>query len=164
MQTPNMQFSNVTVTDTLTAGTVVVTGDIQVAGNLSVNNITTNNITINGHIVTAGNTPTVTVGTAAGSEDTLNNIPAPQVSIEGNDTSGTITIVAGANTTAGELATIMFSTPFQNKPRVVVTPANRDSVSINAYYEVVNTEQFKIISGEPAGNNMQYQFTYFVVE
>lgn len=103
---------------------LTVTDDVVIAGNLTVQNVTVANITVNGHIITAGNTPTATVGTAAGTEDTQNNIPAPSATITGNDTAGTITIVAGANTTNGTFAEVSFNQAFTKSPKVVLTAGN----------------------------------------
>jgi hypothetical protein len=131
-----------------------------------VQNISVKNITINGHIITAGNNPVATVGAAAGTADPLNNIAAPSVTITGNDTSGTITIVAGASTTADELAKITFDKPFTNKPRVVFSPANRDSTKLGAYYDAsaATNTAFSIFTDQAPQAGKTYQFTYFIVE
>ena len=145
---------------------LTVTDDVVIAGNLSVQNITVANITVNGKIITAGNAPQVVTGTAAGAEDILNNVAAPMVQITGNDTSGTITVVAGANTTADELAKVTFNVPFTNKPRVVFSPANRDSARVGAYYDESSTTNtsFSIMVDEPPVAGKTYTFTYFIVE
>jgi hypothetical protein len=159
--TGNLNVSGATTLDTLT-----VNSDAIFNGNLTVQNITVANITVNGKIITAGNTPTATVGIAAGTEDTLNNIAAPTVTITGNDTSGTITIVAGANTTADELAELTFNVPFTNKPRIVFSPANRDSAKVGAYYDATSTtaNSFSIYTDEAPQAGKTYEFTYFIVQ
>jgi hypothetical protein len=141
---------NLNVTGPVTMSSLTVTDDVLIAGNLTVQNISVANITINGHIITAGNAPTTVVGTAAGVADTLNNIAAPVVNIEGNDTSGTITIVAGANTVDGELAKVTFTNPFGAKPRIVFSPANRDSAKVGAYYDssLTTNNSFSIMADQ----------------
>ena len=141
---------------------LVVTGNATITGTLTVNNIIANNLTINGHIITAGNTPTVTVGTAAGTSDPQNNIPSPQVSIEGNDTAGTITIVAGANTTAGTVAEVAFSTPFAKTPEVVLSPSNQEA-SVVGIYRDASTGTFKVILKNPPTTGSTYKVGYFVI-
>jgi fibronectin-binding autotransporter adhesin len=157
---------NLNVTGPVTMSSLTVTDDVVIAGNLTVENITVANITINGHIITAGNTPTATIGTGAGTADLPNNIPAPQVTIEGNDTSGTITIVAGANTVDGELAKVTFTNPFGAKPRIVFSPANRDSAKLGAYYDssLTTNNSFSIMADQAPQAGKTYTFTYFIVE
>jgi hypothetical protein len=154
---------NLNVTGPVTMSSLTVTDDVVIAGNLTVQNVTVANITINGHIITAGNTPTATVGTAAGVEDTNNNIPAPQVTIEGNDTSGTITIVAGANTTAGNLVEVNFSQQFSKTPKVVLTAGNEKTSELR-FFRSAETGKFLINLKDAPQTNQTYQFDYFVVE
>jgi hypothetical protein len=157
---------NLNVSGATTLSALTVTGDAVFTGSLTVRNIAVEDITVNGKIITGGNTPTATLGLAAGTEDTLNNVIAPTVQITGNDTSGTITIVAGANTTADELAKITFNVPFNNKPRVVFSPANRDSAKVGAYYDAPSTSQnsFSIYVDNAPQAGKTYVFTYFIVE
>ncbi len=154
---------NLNVTGPVTMSSLTVTDDVVIAGNLTVQNITVANITINGHIITAGNTPTTTIGTAAGTEDITNNIPAPQVTIEGNDTSGTITIVAGANTTAGNLVEVNFSQQFSKTPKVVLTAGNEKTSELR-FFRSAETGKFLINLKDAPQTNQTYQFDYFVVE
>jgi hypothetical protein len=155
-----------TLNDVSVNGTLNVTGNATFTGNLTVQNISVANITINGHVITAGNAPTVAVGAAAGVADPLNNIAAPNVTITGNDTSGTITVVAGANTTADELAKVTFNTAFGAKPKVVFTAANRDSTKLGAYYDesTTSTTGFSILTDNAPQAGKVYTFTYFIVQ
>jgi hypothetical protein len=146
---------------------LTVTGDAEVQGNLVVvGDASVQNITVNGHIITAGNAPVVATGVGAGVEDMINSIAAPIVAIEGNDTSGTITLTVGENTTADELAQITFSQAFGGKPRVVLTPGNRDAVKLNAYYDASNASVtgFRIMSDVAPEAGKTYVFTYYIVE
>jgi cytoskeletal protein CcmA (bactofilin family) len=154
---------NLNVTGPVTMSSLTVTDDVVIAGNLTVQNITVANITINGHIITAGNTPMATVGTAAGVEDTINNIPAPQVTIEGNDTAGTITIVAGANTTNGTLAEVSFNQAFTKAPKVVLTAGNEKTSELR-FFRSAETGKFLINLKDAPQANQTYQFDYFVTE
>jgi hypothetical protein len=154
---------NLNVTGPVTMKSLTVTDDVVIAGNLTVQNVTVANITINGHIITAGNAPVATAGTAAGTEDTQNNIPAPQVTIEGNDTSGTITIVAGANTATGTLVEVNFDKQFTKTPKVVLTAGNEKTSEIR-FFRSAETGKFLINLKDAPQANQTYQFDYFVVE
>jgi hypothetical protein len=157
---------NLNVTGPVTMSSLTVTDDVVIAGNLTVQNVTVANITINGHIITAGNTPTATVGTAAGVEDTNNNIPAPQVTIEGNDTAGTITIVAGANTVAGDLVEMNFSSPFSKAPKIMFSGLNKEASRISTYFEDTNITStgIKVSTEQQLEPGKTYKFNYWITE
>jgi hypothetical protein len=141
-----------------TLGELTVIGSLKVGGELVVlGNTIIQNITIAGIITTAGQAPLVSTGVEAGDAT---------VTIVGNSTSGTVTIVTGNNASAGELAKITFAEPFSSKPRVVLTPANRVSARINAYYnaETANANWVSIYADKDPQPNTVYTFTYFVVE
>jgi hypothetical protein len=165
--------------DTALQGSVQVAGDINVGGNVKVagdltvtgkatiatldvtGDTTVQKLTVNGHIVTGGNTPTVQPGAGAGTADVINHIDAPSVQVEGNDTSGTVTIVAGAQPQAGEVATA-----FSTKPRVVFTPANRESTKVGAYYDRsgISATGFSIFTDGAMEPGKTYIFSYFVTQ
>ena len=154
---------NLNVSGPTTLTSLTVNGDVVIAGNLTVQNITVANITINGHIITAGNAPTTVVGTAAGVADTLNNIAAPVVNIEGNDTSGTITIVAGANTTAGTLVEVNFDKPFSGVPRAVISAKTAESAWLQTFNET-NSNKLILKALNSPNSGQTYKFDYFVVQ
>jgi hypothetical protein len=164
--TGSVAMSNLTVTGDTNIGNLTVNGNAVFNGNLTVQNISVANITINGHVITAGNAPTTIIGTAAGVEDQQNNIPAPQVTINGNDTAGTITIVAGANTADGELAKVTFNNPFGAKPRIVFSPANRDSSKVGAYYDssLTTNNSFSLMADQAPQSGKTYTFTYWIAQ
>jgi predicted Fe-Mo cluster-binding NifX family protein len=155
--------SNLYVSGNTTLTNLTVTGNAIFNGNLTVQNITVANITINGKIITAGNAPTATVGLAAGAEDILNSIAAPVVTIEGNDTAGTITIVAGANTTAGDLTEVTFDTPFTNKPRAIVSAKNGESATLMVYNKT-DLSRMIISTMNAPKPGQTYQFDYIIVQ
>lgn len=121
---------------------------------------------MNGHIITAGDAPVVAVEQGAGIADAANGITAPVVTITGNDTSGTITITTGANTSAAALVMLHFNKTFGSVPRVVLTPANHVSAAIGAYYDAstTTTDGFSILTDQTPQPNTTYSFTYFVVQ
>jgi cytoskeletal protein CcmA (bactofilin family) len=158
---------NLNVSGSITVAELNVTGNVTVGGDLTVQgSISTKNITVNGHIITAGEAPTVTVAAGAGNVDLLNNIAEPSITIEGNDTSGTITIKVGANTAAEALANVDFKNAFISKPRIILTAGNRDSAKLSVYYEAANTANngFKIMADNAPEPGKTYVFTYFVTQ
>jgi hypothetical protein len=132
-------------------------------GNLTVQNITVANITVNGKIITAGNTPTAVPGVAAGVADPLNNVAAPTVTITGNDTSGTITIVAGANTTAGDVAELLFDVPFTGTPRAIVSAKNANSANLQIFNST-QLDKLLLTSISAPTPGQTYQFDYIIVQ
>lgn len=96
-----------------------VLGNLAVGGSLTVNRFQTSalvidsTLTIGGHFITRGSAPSVSAGTALGSNGT--------VSISGNDASGTIATNIGVGAGGGILANVTFRSPYTNTPHVVVT-------------------------------------------
>ena len=154
---------NLNTSGNTTLNTLTVNGNAVFNGNLTVQNVTVATITINGHIITAGGAPVITAGAAAGAEDVLNTIAAPSAVIEGNDTAGTITIVAGANTTAGDIAEVTFNAPFAGKPKVIVSAKNGNSAVLQVYNNVA-LDKFILSTMNAPMAGQTYQFDYFVVQ
>jgi len=145
------------------SSTLTVTGDATFSGTLTVQNISVQNITINGHIITAGNTPSATVETAAGTADPSNNIAAPTVTIDGNDTAGTITITTGANTASGTLANITFNTPYGKAPVVIVSPKDSLSAAVSPYADSNGSlNGFNVGIVNASQTTKTYKFNYWV--
>ncbi len=154
---------NVTGPTTLDGG-LTVNGNAVFNGNLTVQNIQVANITINGHIITAGNAPTAAVETAAGIADTQNNIAAPVVTIDGNDTAGSITIVAGASTTAGDMANVTFTTTFGKAPRIILTPVGSDSAKLQTYVNGTSAAGFKLGTNVAPAAGTTYTYNYQIMQ
>ncbi len=133
------------VTGTATVGTLVVTGNATFKGN----------IIIEGHIITSGTTPAGNVLGAAG--------VGGSVSIEGNDTAGTITVTTGSAPSAGELANAVFSKTFGKKPNINLTPVSEAAAAADYYY-TSTPQDFKLkFSSLPLPNTV-YVYSYFTVE
>src|SRR3990167_7193041 len=88
-----------------------VTGNLVVGGQLSVSTFSVQNLAVGKHIITSGGTPSVSKGSAVGSNGT--------VTISGNDTAGTVSINVGAGASGGTLANITFKTQYSGSPKVV---------------------------------------------
>jgi hypothetical protein len=113
-------------------------GNLSVGGSLSAGSFNTgklivaNSLTVGGHLVTRGSAPSVSRGSAVGSNGT--------VSISGNDLSGTVAVNAGVGAGGGIVARVTFNRQYDYTPHVVVTPVgpgahdfyvNRDSTGFS---------------------------------
>jgi|GEM_PF-3046851 len=150
---------NLNVSGSTTLTTLTVTGSVTIQQNLTVQGNTTiaGNLTVGGKIVTGGDVPEVVAGSA---------VLGATVSVVGNDISGTITIRTTNVVAPGELANILFTKNFTNKPRIVITPANKLSAGLAAYYDSATTsiDRFSLYADTQPNQNTEYQYTYFIVE
>jgi hypothetical protein len=153
------------VSGATTLNSLTVTGNATVQGDLTVvGSIETRNITVNGHIITAGGVPTVTAGSGAGVASGA--VSAPLVEVIGNDTSGTITITAGADGLADVLANIDFAQDFGSKPHVMLTAANRDATKLGIYYDAASASnsKVKLMTDIAPEAGKTYVFSYLIVQ
>ncbi len=147
----NLNVSGNTTMESLTVtGASVFNGTVSVTGLIEVQTIK-----VNGHIVTAGDTPEVLAAVTAGI--------GAAVSIMGNDTAGTITIVAGTGAAPGELVHVAFTTDFGIAPKVMLTAGNADSSGVRTYRST-STTGFSVHSLDVLTPGVVYSFDYFVVE
>ncbi|HEY2004733.1 MAG TPA: hypothetical protein VGH44_06500 [Candidatus Saccharimonadia bacterium] len=153
---------DLTVAGTTTTKTLVVTGDANVKGGLTVGG-TTNlaDISVNGHIVTGGSTPTISALTAAG-------LQGASAQVDGNDTSGTVTITTGSagasGMTPGDLAQLTFNKAFGAAPRAVVSANNAASAQLGVFTTSITPQSFNLsVAGKPEPNTT-YVFTYIVLQ
>jgi len=106
------------------------------------------------HIAFTGSTPSRTVNTSVlGS--------GGSASISGSDTSGTININTGSNTTPGCFARIIFQQPYTNQPHVIVSPVGIGAGQTQFYVERNNTG-FNICSSNTPPSNLLFSYDYFV--
>jgi hypothetical protein len=122
-------------------------------GDLSVKNAT-----INGHIISANaaGSTTAAVGAGAGTGATC--------TISGNDTAGTVTVTTGASGVAvGTLCTVTFSANFGATPRVVLTPNNAASTTLQLY-KTPAVGNFVIKTNNVPAISTGYQFDYLIVQ
>ncbi len=154
-------FANINVAGNLTTLNLSVTGTATIA-NLTVNNnaIFNAGITVAGHIITAGNTPASNVLGASGT-----SANGATVSVDGNDSSGIITISTaslGALTT-GDLAKFTFATPYGISPIVTITPVGSTSATLQAYVSQTATD-FTLSTNTAPANGAVYKFNYHVIQ
>ena len=140
------------------SSTGAVLASISATGMLTVTSaVITGNVTINGHIVTGGLVPTIAAGTAS--------CTTPTVSITGNDTSGTITIIAGTGCAAtGNLATVTFNTPFAMTPRIIMTAGNARATDLKLYSGSATTTTFTVDAAAVPTDGTIYTFNYWAVQ
>lgn len=82
-------------------------------------------------------------------------------SVTGSDTSGTVNINTGNNTTAGCFARINFQQAFTGQPRVIISPVGAGA-GRTEYYVDRNAAGFSICTSSPAPANQAFAFDYFV--
>lgn len=149
----------VTVSQLLTVNNSVnITGNLAVGGTLSARSFQASNLvsdttlTVGGHIITRGNAPGISRGTALRSTDTT--------SVSGNDASGTIAVNIGAGSIgAGCLATVSFNARYSNIPHVVVTAIGPAS----NIYIFRNTGGFSVCTASSLSYG-GYAFDYIVMQ
>lgn len=146
-------------TDTLQAQTATL-GNLNVSGTATINNLTVtglavvHDLEISGHIITSSGQPTSEVTTEAGIGAT--------VTINGNDTTGTIIITTGDSPLAGSLAHIIFSDQYTAIPHVVLSPSNGNAADLSYYKGTTTTTGFDFNANSVPLPNTTYEFDYFI--
>jgi len=180
----NIQLPGITVTgsskfsqlqaDTLTIGStatvqgkltaqngISVNGNSTFSGSLSATQISTNSLLLNGdltlthHISAGGPIPGISRGTAVGSGGTA--------SLNGSDTSGSITINTGGGAGAGCFATINFAQRFNDTPHVVITPVGSGAAGLD-YYVTRSSTQFSVCTANAAPSGQSFGFDYMIFD
>lgn len=125
------------------------------AAQLNIDRLTLNqDLVLNRHIRTSGGTPGVDNGTAVGGGGTT--------SINGSDTSGTITLNIGAAPAAGVLATVTFVNSFAGDPHVVVTPVGSSAAALD-WYISRDSQGFSVSTITPPTSGTSFSFDYIVM-
>lgn len=170
----NSVFDTVQVNKNFTVGgNVNVQGNTNLQGSLSTNGagtfggalsapqITTSSLQLNGnldlnhHITAGGPIPTQSTGAATGSGGTT--------SVNGSDSSGTVTINSGNGAYAGCYITVNFVSPFNSTPHVLLTPVGSSSSSLS-YYVNRSTNSFSVCSSNSPAAGQTYVYDYFIVD
>ena len=139
----------------LTVSSVMVSGNASVAGTLTVSTLSVGSITVNGHIITAGDAPSAQLQLAAGQN--------AMIAVQGNDSSGVVSIATGANVSSDDLAKMIFATPYNATPRIVLTPVGKTSAQAGGYVDQVGSDSF-MIGVVNAQANKTYVFSYHVMQ
>ncbi|HVX58438.1 MAG TPA: hypothetical protein VG964_01745, partial [Candidatus Saccharimonadales bacterium] len=126
------------------------------AGSLSVTSLQLNgDLGLNRHIVTSGNAPSRSSGSALGGGGTA--------SVSGNDISGTVNINTGTSPAAGLFVTVKFAHSFSGTPHVLLTPVGSTAGSIN-YYVTRSASGFSIGTSSAPPASKSFSFDYFVLQ
>ncbi len=141
------------------------TGDLSVVnatvnGTLAVTSAATfnNTLTVNGHIITGNTSGNTTIGPEAGAGT------GASVAIDGNDTSGTITLTTGTGAAMGDLATIAFANAYGAAPRVTLTPDNLAAANLPYYTNNRTTAGFTLSTSGVPDDATVYVFSYQVMQ
>lgn len=121
------------------------------------------NLALGGHVIT-GNTPGGSTTVAPGGALTCSG-GTPSSSISGNDTAGTVTLNTGTGPcSAGVMATVTFRSAYGSAPKVIFTPANGISSTLQYFNNSSNTTTFTLDTNNAPSGSTTYRFNYFVVQ
>lgn len=169
---------NLTATGSVSiSNDLTVSGDVAVQGSLTVTGpATVGTITVNGHIITGGVAPTNTVSTVFASG-------AVTATINGNDTTGTITITTSSTSSSLPslytnpnypqtadlsnglpLLTVIFNQQFGAAPRVLLSPDNASAGSLDVFTDGESTTGFTLSANQLPQPGKTYKFTYWVTQ
>ncbi|HSX44532.1 MAG TPA: hypothetical protein VLF39_00255 [Candidatus Saccharimonadales bacterium] len=143
------KLASLSVTGATTLAQLTVSGSATFNGTLS----------INGHIISSNvsGTTTAVLGAAA--------CASPTITLNGNDTSGTITIVTGTGCSiSGVLATVDFANAFGASPRVVLSPAETNAAKLQYFNGSATSSSFTIDTNTVPTGSTTYKYNYFVVQ
>ncbi|HLC91767.1 MAG TPA: hypothetical protein VJC09_01820, partial [Candidatus Saccharimonadales bacterium] len=152
--TGNLNVSGASNLDTLTVSGNTTLATLTVTGNSTFNG----SLSVNGHILsanTSGST-TITPGVAA--------CTSPTVTLNGNDTSGTITVTTGSGcTNTGTLATVTFAHGYGGVPNIILTPAESTAAELE-YYHTSTPTNITINTNTIPANSTTYKYNYFIIQ
>jgi hypothetical protein len=129
----------------------IVTKDLAVSGNTSLVDVT-----VSGHITTRGATPTASALPGAGKD--------AQVSVSGNDVSGTITIKAGQEAVAGSQVKLVFAKPYGKAPHVVISPNGSKAAALQVFLDNYSPTEFSVGVNTTPTEGQEYKYEYFVTQ
>ncbi len=169
MQGGEQSFENLSVSGNIATASLNVSGqaniqDLRVVGTATIAELRVTDaividgdITIGGHFKTAGAKPTAQTQTASGI--------GASVTVDGNDTSGTITITTGASgLTKGDLVKVLFSKAYGAAPRVIISPVGENAADLRTYLGVADPVFFTWSSKTIPEPDTPYSFNYWVVQ
>jgi cytoskeletal protein CcmA (bactofilin family) len=84
-------------------------------------------------------------------------------SVNGSDTTGTVSVNTGNNPTSGCFATLTFAKPFTSTPHVIVSPVGAGA-GLTQYYVNRSTTSFSICSAGTPPSNSAFGFDYFITD
>lgn len=151
-----------TIQDSLTVNEDLTTaGSGSFGGQLSAETIEAGNLTFSGDLTMSGRVITGGEQTSAVSGGSIGG--GGTVSVNGNDTAGSVNINTGNDPSAGTLAEISFGDGYGDTPRVNITPVGSPTGNLDWYVERT-TDGFTIGVSSAPSSGSNYTFDYFVVE
>ncbi|HWT40158.1 MAG TPA: hypothetical protein VN081_02700 [Dongiaceae bacterium] len=153
---------NTAIQGTTTVRDLNVSGASSFSGAMTASQITVARLILSGnatleipnHLSFTGSSPSRSINSSVlGSGGTA--------SINGSDTTGTLTINTGNNPTAGCFAQITFQQVYTNQPHVIVTPIGGPAGLLQFYVNRSSTS-FSICSNNAATANQTFAFDYFI--
>lgn len=153
---------NVAIQGETTIRNLNVAGTSSFSGQLTASQITVTQLTLSGnaalrvpnHISFTGATPSrTTTGSVLGNGGTA--------SINGSDTTGTISINSGNNPTAGCFMRVTFGQVFSNEPHVIISPVGAAAGQLQYYVDRDKTG-FSLCTNNAAAANQVFAFDYFI--
>ncbi len=139
-------------------------GTLNISGEATIEKLVVTNraefkgdIVLGGHLVTSGgiadSQPEAAAGTGA------------VVTLDGNDTAGTITLTTGSGTiTAGDLATVTFNRPYTKTPKIILSGQDDRSLAARIFPANKSLSTFKLKTEQILPPNTTYTFDYVIVE
>jgi cytoskeletal protein CcmA (bactofilin family) len=147
------------------SGNLAVTGNGSFGGSISAGTLNVRDISVSGtinlagHLSISGQASSVTPLGGAGS--------GASATIDGNDSSGTVTINAGSIANSAtpdvQLATITFRSAYPRVPHIVITPIGASSGHLE-FFILKTAAGFTIGAAAHPSSNTSYSFDYWVVQ
>ncbi len=159
----SLSAASASISGTLGVSGAITAGSLNVSGSATVGSLTVTgsaqfdgDITIGGHVITAGGQPTSQAQAAAGGSATI--------SVDGTDTTGTITITTGSAPTAGDLAKILFSKTYGQAPHIVLSPSNDKAAGLRFFKGATSATDFMFNALDAPQANTTYTFDYSIAQ
>ena len=133
--------------------------DLNASGTATIANLTVTgtanfvDIVVNGHFITGGGQPTALALASGGT-----------ATVEGTDTTGTLTITTGATPAVGGLVKVSFSKSYTAAPRVVISASSDTAADLRIYKDSATTGYVLINSKDAPAPNTTYKFDYFIAQ
>jgi len=170
LQHQDASFGNLNITgDATFDGTLTVKGnatfeqDVMVEGKLVVNT----SAAINSLSITGGSILSESVALQINALPALGEVGelvAPETSLDGTRIAGTISFTAGANSTLGELAEIIFNEQATEAvPRIAITPVGANSIDVDLY--IIKTQTgFRVATKDSLQAGNTYTYDYVIID
>lgn len=156
-----VQGADAAFTSLVLSGNLTVGGDLAVTGTTRLADLYVDGkLVVGGHIAFEAAAPTIKAGARLGAAEGASELA--KVEVDGTDTAGTATLVAGSGATVGELAAITFADPYETTPRIVISAASQEALELGIYIEKTDTG-FRLVSTHAPEAGKVYRYDYIVI-